>query len=312
DQLTYTLHKAKRKTFKRNRIKVSRINEQWEADIVDMQEFQKQNNNFKYLLTVIDVFSKVAYVVPIKSKSADNTVKAMHGLFKKVTPESLRTDKGLELKNNKMKDLFSAYGVNYFTSKDKNIKCAVVERFNRTLKAKMFKYFTANGTRKYINELQNFVKAYNRTVHRSIGMRPMDVKKENEKMVYSKLYGDLVTNNVKSKIIKGDKVRVTYEQKPFDKSYYPNWTDHIYTVSDVSKNSKPLITLKSHDGKIIEKRFYPEEVQKIGKETYRIEKIIKRRVKQGNTEYLVKWLNFPSSQNSWIAAENVLHVDGSK
>ncbi|RWS23238.1 NACHT: LRR and PYD domains-containing protein 3-like protein [Leptotrombidium deliense] len=164
----------------------------------------------------------MAFVVPIKSKSADNAVKAMHGLFKKVSPESLRTDKGLEFKNKEMKDLFRAYGVHYFTSKNKDIKCAVVERFNN------------------IESKNDFVKAYNRTVHRSIGIRPIDVKK---------LYGDSVTDDVKSKIMKGNKVRVTYERKPFDKSYYPNWTDHIYTVSDVSKKQKPLITLKDYDGK---------------------------------------------------------------
>ncbi|RWS23610.1 hypothetical protein B4U80_09271 [Leptotrombidium deliense] len=311
DQLTYTLHKPRRHNFKRNRIIVSRINEQWEADLVDMQEFQRQNKSYKYLITVIDVFSKKAHVLPIKSKSANDMVNAMHSLFKSVVPESLRTDKGLEFTNKKMSDLFNAYGINFFTSNNKHIKCAVVERFNRTLKAKMFKYFTANGTRKYIEVLDDFTNSYNNTVHRSIGMRPNEVREGDEKQIFQKLYGKSIKPH-ESNLQIGDKVRVVYEKKPFDKSYYPNWTDHIYTVNKISKKQKPLYTLEGYDGKNEVQRYYPEEVQKIGHETYRIEKIIKRRVRNKTTEYLIKWLNFPTSQNSWINAEDVFNIGRSK
>ena len=85
-ELTYTLHKPLRKKFKRNRILVNRINEQFEADLVDMREFSSQNNGITYILTVIDCFSKYAFVKTIKNKTGQNIIKAFKEIFKERKP----------------------------------------------------------------------------------------------------------------------------------------------------------------------------------------------------------------------------------
>ena len=102
NQYTYTLHKPARKRFKRNHIVVSGPGVQLQADLVDMQHFAEVNDGFKYILTVIDVFSKVAHAVPLKDKSADSILNALTLIFKKTRPTRLQTDRGKEFKNEKI------------------------------------------------------------------------------------------------------------------------------------------------------------------------------------------------------------------
>lgn len=308
-QVTYTLHKSRRKTFKRNPTVVSNIDEQWQADIVDMQKFAKQNNGIKYLVTVIDIFSKYAFAFPVKTKSANDVTSGFEKLFKNRQPFKLQTDQGLEFENSKLRALLKSRNIQFFTTRNTETKCSIVERFNKTLRARMFKYFTAHGTRKYVNVLDDLVKAYNHSVHRSIGMRPVDVKAEHKEKIFKKLYGYkseramLIAQAKKKKqtLDTGEQVRIQYQNEPFQKGYYPQWTDEVFTIGNAAKdNKKPQYTLKDHEGEVIEGRFYPEEVQKVKDVKYRIEKILARRTVNGIKQIKVKWLNFPSSQNSWI------------
>ncbi|RWS21323.1 hypothetical protein B4U80_03489, partial [Leptotrombidium deliense] len=165
NQVTYTLHKPIRHKFRRRKIVVSAIDEQWQADLVDLQEFAAKNNGYKYLLTAIDLFSKYAFAVPIKNKKAETVVAAFEKIFKRRIPLKLQTDKGKEFINSSLQKFLKNNHVKFFTSHNDVIKCSVVERFNRTLKSKMFKYFTANGTRKYIDVLQDFLNSYNNSYH---------------------------------------------------------------------------------------------------------------------------------------------------
>src|SRR5277367_2509538 len=262
-EFTYTLHKLLRKRFIRNPIIVETIDEQWEADLVDMQEFASRNNGVKYILTVIDVLSKYAWVVTVKNKTAASIVNAFKEIIKKGRkPFNIRTDQGKEFVNSNFKTFTKNEGINHFTSKSKDIKCAVVERFNRTLKSRMFKYFTAKGTRKYVNVLNDLVVAYNSAYHRSIKMRPIDVNSNNRAIVFKNLYKvsslrDLIKTKIKSNIPSESLVRKRYELKPFDKSYYPNWTDETFTVKTQFKGSnKPMYKLSDNS----KQRYYPEQI----------------------------------------------------
>ncbi|RWS04210.1 integrase core domain-containing protein-like protein [Dinothrombium tinctorium] len=280
-----------------------------------MQEFSRSNNGFKYIITIIDCFSKLAYAFPIKNKGANEVTDVFKNLLKEAVPEKLRTDRGKEFENKLFKSLLDKYKVNFFTSKDDKIKCAIIERFNRSLKSKMFKYFTSKGTRKYIDVLKDLVSAYNNSFHRTIKMKPVDVTNENERDVFFNIYGvsslrELIKKaHSKSKIKDGDKVRIRYKLNPFDKGYYPNWTDNIFTVNDVlTRHKRPLVKISDESGKKLENRFYPEEVQKIKGDVFRIEKIIKRRNRGGKIEYFVKWLNHPSENNSWVSANDIVTI----
>ena len=165
-QNVYSLHKPIRHRFKKRRAIVSKIDDQWQADLVDMQKNKFQNKNFNYILTVIDIFSKFAWAIPIKNKTGDSITRAFEIIFKDRIPTKLHTDKGLEFINKSTQNLFKRKGIHWFATENET-KAQVVERFNRTLKTKMYKYFTAKGMKTWINIIDELVynnKEYSYTV----------------------------------------------------------------------------------------------------------------------------------------------------
>ncbi|RWR99765.1 hypothetical protein B4U79_03256, partial [Dinothrombium tinctorium] len=306
EQLTYTLHKQARKRFKRNKLLVSHIDEQWQADLPDMREVSSENKGFKYILTIIDIFSKYAWAVPIKNKQPDGVIKVFKKIFEERKPLYLQTDKGKEFVNQSLKRFLKSNGVNHFVSFNTEIKCAVVERFNRTLKSKIYKYFTFNNTNNYVDVLQNLLNSYNNSVHRITKFKPVDISIENEKKVFFNIYGkpskrDVLKLRQEPKLQKGDNVRVSRYKKQFDRGYLPQWTEEFFTIQNaLEKSEKPHYVLKDEAGEEIEGKFYPEEVQRIKvtpNTTYRIERILNTR-RGRRTEYFVKWIGFPDSSNS--------------
>jgi transposase InsO family protein len=182
--------KPVRYRFRRNRVIVGAMDDEWEADLVIMDSLSQQNNGYtKYVLTVIDVLSKYAWVEAIKAKTGNNLVKAFEKIIKKGhKPKMFHTDKGTEFINRQFQTFLKKHDIQFFTTYNET-KASIVERFNRTLKTKMWKYFTANNTLKYVDILQKLVKSYNHSRHRSIGTRPIDVNKNNENIVWQTLYG---------------------------------------------------------------------------------------------------------------------------
>jgi transposase InsO family protein len=180
DELADELHKPVRHHFPKRRVFVRGIDEIWAADLVDMQHYDKFNDGYKYLLTVIDVFSKYAWVRPLRSKSGNDVALAFKDIMDgtrtvpevtvggKRSPRLVWSDKGKEFYNKHVESLVTLY------STENEEKSCVVERFNRTLKGIMFKYFTANNTYRYVDGIQEMVDLYNNTKHRSIKMTPVE------------------------------------------------------------------------------------------------------------------------------------------
>jgi integrase-like protein/chromodomain-containing protein len=305
-EFVYTLHKQVRKNFERNPIVVNNIDKQWEADLVDMQMFANKNNGYRYILTVIDVFSKYSWAKAIKTKNGISIVNAFKNILKdNRKPIFIRTDKGTEFLNNTVQKFFSSNSIKHFTSNDSKIKCAVVERFNRTLKSKMFKYFTSKGTRKYIDILKDLVNSINNSYHRSIKMRPIDVNENNKNIVFKNLYLKPTKSTTKNKITQSSLVRKQYNFNPFDKGYYPNWTDQIYEIDKIHiDRNKPFIKIKDDSSQ----RFYPEQLQIVKPNLYRVEKIIRTKGKSPNIKYFVKWLGYDHNYNSWINESDLVKL----
>ena len=160
--LAEELHKPIRRKFKRGRVLVNGIDKIWAADLVDMQAFSKFNRGVKYLLAVIDVFFKYGWLIPLKDKTDKSVASALKTIFKERKPETMWIDKGKEFYNKGVKDLIELY------STENEEKSSVVERWIRTMKEKMWKYFSANSTNVYMNTLPDLVREYNNSKHSSI------------------------------------------------------------------------------------------------------------------------------------------------
>ena len=260
-QEVYTLHKPIRHKFTTRRVLVSGVDDQWQADLVDMQRYK--DKNMKYILTVIDVFSKFARAVPIRNKTGDEITNAFTKLFENRVPRKLHTDKGLEFINKKTQQLLKKLGVHWFTTENET-KAQIVERFNCTLKSRMWKYFTAQNTKKWVDILPQLVENYNTSVHRSINMKPADASlKKNEAVVYRKLFPKTKLKSAKAKFAVGNCVRITIKRGDFRKGYRPNFTKEVFVVVQVQSTQPITYKIEALDGEEITVSFYEQEMVKV-------------------------------------------------
>ena len=155
------LHKPARVNYKRRKTTVKGLNDLWQADLVEMQPYAKQNKGYRYMLTVINALSRFAFAEPIKSKTAKDVTAAMAKILKKNCPPAhLHTDEGREFFNKEFSALMKKYKINHYHTYSP-IKAAYAERFNRTLKTWMWREFSAQGSYKWLDLLPVLVNHYN-------------------------------------------------------------------------------------------------------------------------------------------------------
>jgi transposase InsO family protein len=297
DQKTYSLHKPLRKTFRRNYTYASGIDKQWQADLVDMAKLSKFNKGYRYVLTCIDIFSKYAWAIPLKSKAAGDVVNAFKELFKQAgnrKPKLLQTDKGAEFLAKPVQALLKRVGIKHFSSQS-DFKAAIVERFNRTLRMRLSGYQSYHNTKEYLDVLPMLLEAYNASPHRSIGMAPRDVRPKHEIAIWRRLYGgDAMKGSKPSDRRDRDldieqKVRVPVEKHHFAKGFAPNWTEESFLVRSTIKQPRRVYELEDEMGEPIHGKYYEEEVQPIKQNIYTVEKELKHRTYRGRKQVFVKW-----------------------
>ncbi|KAL9967138.1 hypothetical protein ACROYT_G025310 [Oculina patagonica] len=187
-------------------------------------------------------------------------------------------------------------------------KAVVIERFNRTLKNKMYKQFTIQGNTQYLEILPKIVKEYNNTKHSSIKMTPTEAsKKKNEGTVYFNLYGDMEPLSAKPKFKVGDKVRISkYKRIVFDKGYTPNWSEEMFVITKIQHTNPITYKLKDLNNEDIQGSFYEPELLKAKQDVFRIDKVIRRDYKK--KQALVKWKGYSDDFNSWILMKDLQHI----
>ena len=296
--LAEELHRPIRKHFTKRYVFVRNVDDIFGADLIDMQALSKQNKGYKYILMVEDIFSKYGWAVPLKTKTGIAVRDALKQIFKQHVPKKLWTDAGWEFYNNEVKTLLKKHDITLYSTENEE-KCSVIERWNRTIKTKLWKYFTANHTHKYIDVLDALIEKYNNTVNRAIGMTPTEARKpSNHGAVFRHLYFKKMAKlgEKKPKFQIGDKVRLGVKKDLFEKSYIINWSDKIYTIKRVFA-TRP-ITYKVEDDKGVEHKgkFYEQDLQKTKVDEFRIQKVLKKT----KNSALVRWVDYDSSYDSWI------------
>ena len=301
EQVVCELHKQARRRFKRRRVITKGIDDLWQADLVEMGNYATFNDGFRFLLTIIDTFSKYAWAVALKSKNANEVTRAMKSVIDAGRkPKYLQTDDGKEFFNKEFQGLMKKHDINHYSTFSV-LKASIVERFNRTLKNFMWKEFSLHGSYKWIDNYKALVDFYNGKVHRTIGMPPNKVTHRNENLILNRSFRHLKIYS-KPKFSVGDNVRISKYKHIFEKGYTPNWTTEIFKIDKVQNTNPSTYILKDYQGKIIKGAFYTEELQKSRfPDLYLVEKVLKTR---GNKVY-VKWLGFPNDHNSWIDKNDI-------
>ena len=187
-------------------------------------------------------------------------------------------------------------------------KASVVERFNRTFKGRLYRYFTARGSYRYLDALQELMQGYNASKHRAIGLAPKDVTPENEEFVWQRLYGlRLKPLKRKPRLVRGDRVRLNKKHALFRKGYVPGWTEEVFVVRRVVPGVAPTYRVQEWDGTVVEGSFYEEDLQKVtvpDDALFRVEKIVARR----GTRIKVRWMGWPVKYDSWIERSQLERV----
>ena len=312
NSLADELHKPVRKNFPKRYVFVRNVDDIWGADLIDMRSLSKDNDGYKYVVMVIDVFSKYGWAVPIKYKTGDEVKSALESIFAKQTPRKIWSDEGNEFYNSKVLRLLKKHNIEIYSTENEE-KCSVIERWNRTIKTQLWKYFTANGTHRYIEILQPLIDKYNSTKHRSIGFTPSDARKpSNYQQVFHNLYYKKVKENLKAPKYKvGDKVRLAIKKDKFEKAYIINWSDRVYTISKVLNTIPHTYTVQDERGRQHKGTFYEQELQANKDQRFRIQEILKYKTEKGKRYGLVKWIGYDDSENTWEPVEELKQIDGS-
>ena len=299
-QDTYTLHKPLTKRFPRRKTFAKGIDDLFQADLADMRNLASYNDGFAYILTCIDVFSRYAFAEAVKDKRGSTVANAFEKIFAIRAPNMLQTDRGLEFLNASVQAVFRKHDVRHYFSLNDDIKAALIERFNRTLKSRLYRVMTYRKTSRWIDVLSDVLDSYNRSRHRSIGMAPIDVVPENADEVAKRLYPPKPP--LKYKYDVGERVRIAKYKHVFQKGYLPNWSEEVFEIAEKHPTYPVTYGLKDLAGESIKGKFYEQELQKVTKtdDVYEVEKVLKTRRRGGKIEYFVKWKGYPDKFNSWV------------
>lgn len=296
--------------FPKRRVTSQHPNDIWSIDLVDIPALAEVNDGYRYMLNVVDCFSRYAWSVALKDKKGQSIVDAFKTIVKENDnqyPGHLWSDQGSEFINMHMRKWCDEFNIIQYQTYGSS-KSAIVERFNRTIKTNLWKQFTIQKSHRWIDILPNVIKKYNNTKHRSIGMTPRhahiltgDALAE----LYAKQYGSIPAKNKnKNKFNIGDVVRISRLKGVFDKGYYPNWSMELFRITKILNTVPWTYHIEDLASKPIQGSFYEQELQ-VSKQDpkegeFLIEKILQTRTRKGKRQAFVKWLGYSDDSNSWI------------
>ena len=255
--LADVLHKPIIRKFNKRKVYSQFKDNIWGVDLEDIQSLSRNSKGIKYLLCAIDLYSKYAFVIPLKDKKGISIVNAFNKIIKQSNkkPNKIWVDQGGEIYNNVFKKWLSDNDIIMYSTYNEG-KSVVAERFIRTLKNKLYKHMTATGKKVYYDILDGVVNKYNNTKHSTIKMKPIDTE-DNNKRVYIDEH-----NEKDSRFKVGDRVRISKFKNIFAKGYAPNWSSEIFIVDKVNDTIPYTYNLKDLNDEEIICSFYDRELQK--------------------------------------------------
>jgi hypothetical protein len=343
NQDSYGLNKHVVRKYSRGRVLVSGIDDQWEADLADMTYYADKNDGYKYLLVVIDVFSRYAWVQTIKDKKASSIVAAFENIIADYNkPRRLRTDGATDFSSKPFQKLLNSFDrpvVHVVTHNE--VQANFVERFIKTLKTKISRYIIQTNNMKYIDVLPKIVDSYNNTWHSGIRSEPINVNWKNAKRLWWQMYWpkkNLNSDEIKlkkeqlkikkeeillkkeqketkkkTKIKKKnifklkveDKVRITTRREKFQREYDTRWTGEIFKISNrFIRQGQGLYRIVDWFDEPVAGTFYERELQRVHVDDTKEWKIEKViKSRKKGQELYIKWLFWPKKFNSWITKQ---------
>lgn len=264
-QKAYTLHRNRRTRFRRNYYNITNIDDLWQIDFIDIQKLARLNSGYKYIFCAICCLSRYAWCVPIKRKTPNEVIKAFDQIFSLTErrPIKVQSDAGKEFLGKSIQSYFKQKNIVHYVASDPATKACICERFIRTIKSLIYKYFTYSGSNKYVHVLDSLVYIYNNRIHSTIGLPPTQVNEKNILSVWNYINRKRKYLTKSSKYTEGDTVRVANPKVVFEKWYKPKWSEETFAIHKVIFKQPIVYRLRDKSGCIIRGNFYENEIQRI-------------------------------------------------
>lgn len=314
----YTRHKEPKPVKKYNPVVVRYRLQLLQLDLLNVDDFEDENDGVKYLLMIVDTFSRKAWCLPLRNKEAPSVLAAFGEFLERTLPANLRDkvervlcDRGKEFNNGEFKSLLREHGIEL---SHPNRHAPHVERLNKSFQRILYAYMTERRTRRYLDKLPSLLASYNGRPHSAHGLSPEDAfKKINARRVNyalaAKQEEQLESRKGRPRFRVGDYVRMRERGKAFDRSYKPTHRQELYRIHAVLSGPLPetMYKLSGLRGEIVAGKFYANQLAAVtpNERMFRVEKVEEERVRRGRREYLVKYLGYGKNYNAWIGEEEL-------
>lgn len=309
---TYTYHKEPKKVVKFNPFFIYKKNQQWQVDLVYLPNFINENEGVKYLMCVLEVFSRKLYVKVMKTRDKKTALETFSSLHKQIgdSPEILFSDFGGEFTSKIFKDYCLKNNIKQVFALN-DTKCPHIERAQRSLQSIIYKIMEERQTRQFLNLIDEAVHIYNNRINRITGFSPNEASlEENKNEVLLNLDKYYIKNGSQKKRPSfkiGDTVRIRVKKTIFERSYQPRFSEEVFKISKVLTNLPQVRYAISsfNEREKIKGTFYERELAKASHQEYKIEKILQTRKRGSTKEHLVKWLGYSDEHNSWVLDKDI-------
>ena len=232
--------KPPKRNYNTNKTDVYHIDDIWSLDILDLKDYGPKNNRgCRYVLVIIDNFSKFGWTVPLKNKNAQTIKDSFENILtsSKRSPNLIETDRGKEFYNNIFQDFLIKNNIKLY-SRNSSLGVVFAERFNRTIRDLLKRPVFEKGDGKWIDILPTITKQYNNRIHTSTKLSPKDASlKMNEGFVYKNLLDK--RKKIKPKFQINDLVRTADLKRTFSKGDTTNWSYKLYKITEIVNDTIP-------------------------------------------------------------------------
>ncbi len=306
----YTLHKEY-KSGERNPSYSHFPRYQFQMDLVEVQDRAKYNRGVRYLLTVIDTFTRYAFIRMLKDKRGPTVLEAFKSILREAVtpPQQIVSDRGTEFTNTLFEKYCTDNNIKLYKP-DASTHAAFIERFNLTFQRILGRWLTENQTNTYYDHIAPLLVSYNNRKHRMINCTPKEAETNpfvhlDMRLHMSKYYAKKKYKQIEFNL--GDTVRIAKQKGKFSRGYKTQSSEEIFRIAKIThKSKKPLYFLETYDGsEKLRGGFYDFELTKTNLKSFRVERVLRRRTQNGVKQVLVKWKEFDSTFNSWIDVDNM-------
>ena len=324
-QDSYTLFKLSKKKFQTRKIIAAAPKIIISLDLMDMSKLSRYNNGFKFLMYFIDVFSRKITVIPIKNKKKGTILEGLQSFFNindNYKYSRIYSDREGSLYSNLIQKYLMDNKIILYSNTSYERKNAIAEVGIKNIKQKIYKYLTHFSVNKYIDVLPDIVESLNNSSHSSLkykfltpnilhNIKQVNFIKEQFHRMYDINIGKYGDKEQSMSV--GDYVRIpklSRTQSVFFKGYSISNTEEIFRIDSINKSMFPYVyNLTDLSGEKIHGSFYIEELTKVKLKSIYPIKVLKQKYIKGKKVFLVSFLGYPSSFDSWIPEKNLVNYE---